>query len=188
MMLAIEDAVRTTQAIEQLEETVYGGASEGRPQSSGRRRAVLAMVAGVAIAALASVTLVHRASLVPEESGARGRPPAPAPVSSGLMLGGPTDVTIQMATYEPGQTSGWHSHTGMHAVMVLSGTLTFYDGQCEARTYGPGDAYVGGQGLHLARNETDTPVELAVTYMFPTGASHTTFHVPAPAPAGCDIG
>ena len=105
-----------------------------------------------------------------------------------MVVGGPADVTVQMATYEPDHSSGWHAHTGMHAVMVLSGTVTFYDGDCQRRTYGPGDTYVGGQDVHLARNETAAPVELAVTYMFPAGVDHTRFHVPSPAPVGCRAG
>jgi quercetin dioxygenase-like cupin family protein len=112
--------------------------------------------------------------------------PTPAPASTELTVGGPADVTIQTATYEPGQTSGWHVHTGMHAVLVLSGTVTFYDGQCQGRTYGPGETYVGGQETHVVRNETAESAQLAVTYLFPVGQPHTTFHVDSPAPAGCD--
>jgi quercetin dioxygenase-like cupin family protein len=92
-----------------------------------------------------------------------------------------------MASYVAGQSSGWHSHTGLHAVVVLSGTLTIVDGECRRHTYGPGDSYVGGQDVHLALNDSAAPLEMAVTYMFAAGVSHTGFHVPAAAPAGCEI-
>ncbi|MDP1804984.1 MAG: cupin domain-containing protein, partial [Acidimicrobiales bacterium] len=117
--------------------------------------------------------------------GGSGAPRAQAP--SGIALGGPADVTMQSATYAPGQTSGWHSHTGMHAVMVLSGTVTFYDSQCQARSYGRGEIYVGGQDVHVVRNETVEPAEVAVTYLFPAGRSHTSFQVDARPAAGCDV-
>jgi quercetin dioxygenase-like cupin family protein len=93
-----------------------------------------------------------------------------------------------MAHYDPGQSSGWHTHTGLHAVVVLAGTLTIFDGECRPHIYGPGDSYVGGGDPHLAVNRSSSPLEMAVTYMFPAGLSHTAFHVPAPAPAGCDAG
>lgn len=140
------------------------------PAPSRRAWPVLAMVAGIALVAVALV-------------GVDPAQPASAPV--GLKIGGPADVTAQLATYEPGQSSDWHSHTGIHAVTVLSGTITFYDAQCQPHAYGPGEVYVGGQDVHQARNETSEPAQLAVTYIFPAGPSHTTFHVPAPAPAGC---
>ena len=132
---------------------------------------MLAMAAGLLVAGLASLSLLHR--------GADAREP-------GMVTAGPADVAVQMATYEPDQSSGWHAHTGMHAVMVLSGTLTFYDGECRRQTYGPGASYVGGQDVHLAKNETAAAVQMAVTYMFPPGVDHTRFSVPTPAPVGCD--
>jgi quercetin dioxygenase-like cupin family protein len=192
-MLVIEESASTARMAERLESPANDGASEGeaihlraQPSLSWRRMLpVLAMVAGLAVLGFA-LTLIPRASSVPGEPGAGGRPPLPAPDSSGLVLGGPTDVTVQRTTYEPGQTSGWHSHTGMHAVMVLSGTVTFYDAECRSHTYSPGDTYVGGRGAHLVRNETAGPVEMAVTYLFPAGQSHTAFHIGSPVPLGCD--
>ncbi len=156
-----------------------------RSGSAGRRSPVIAMAAGVVMAATAALTLISQGSQGPHEASVGTRPPVPAPASAGVALGSVADVTVQKATYEPGQTSGWHSHTGMHAVMVLSGTLTIYDAECRPRTYAAGDTYVGGQELHVASNETASPVEMTVTYLFPAGRSHSEFHVPAQAPAAC---
>ena len=175
--------------------TTEDGASEGRlvgrpmPRSNGavRRSPALLMAAGLVVAAIAVLTLAHHWSTAPGQASAGIRPPVPAPASPGMTLAGPADISVQMATYEPGQSSGWHAHTGMHAVMVLTGTLTFYDGECRRTTYGPGDTYVGGRDVHMARNEAVVPVEMAVTYMFPAGVSHTQFHVPTAAPATCDV-
>ena len=175
--------------------TTEDGASEdgqlprATPHSRGevRRSPALLMAVGLVVAAIASLTLVHQWSPAAGKASASTRPPVPAPASPGMTLAGPADVSVQMATYEPGQSSGWHAHTGMHAVMVLSGTLTLYDGECRRSTYGPGDTYVGGRDVHVARNDAAAPVEMAVTYMFPAGVSRTQFHVPSAAPAGCDV-
>jgi quercetin dioxygenase-like cupin family protein len=135
------------------------------------------MAAGLAVSSLAVLVLVTR--LAPSFG------PPPAPGLSGVVIGGPSDVAAQMATYAPGQSSGWHAHTGLHAVVVVSGTLTIVDGECQRHTYGPGDSYVGGREVHLALNDTAAPVEIAITYMFPAGISHTAFHVVAAEPSGC---
>lgn len=181
-MLVIEKAIPAAEHGAPEEEH----SSPRLPPSGSSRRTwpVVVMAAGVALV-VAALALAYQLSTAPEEAGAGGRPPAPAPASSGITLGGPADVSVQQATYEPGQTSGWHAHTGMHAVLVLSGQVTFYDEQCRRQTYGAGDTYVGGQLAHVVRNETDEPAQLAVTYLFPAGQPHTSFHVDSPAPAGC---
>lgn len=147
--------------------------SHHRVRSPHRWIPVLAMATGLACTAVASLSLAERA----------GRPS-----SSGVTIGGPADVQARVATYAPGQSSGWHTHTGLHAVIVVSGTLTVVDVACQRRTFNAGESYVGGQEVHLALNELASPLEMAVTYMFPTGISHTDFHIPAPAPANCDAG
>ena len=157
------------------------------PLRSRRPTPFLLMAAGLAVIAMVALVVTPRLAPVSGEAGpAISRPPRP-PVSSRLAIGGPSDVVAQMASYAPGQTSGWHSHTGLHAVVVLSGTLTIVDGDCRRHTYHSGDSYVGGRDIHLALNETAAALEMAVTYMFPAGASHARFHVPAAMPAGCEF-
>ena len=165
-----------------------------RPETQRRRGAslrarrpspVLLMAAGVAVFSVAALVLVPRLATASGEAGPATREPAPVPGFSGVAIGGPSDVAAQMASYAPGQSSGWHSHTGLHAVVVLSGTLTIVDGECRRQTYGPGDSYVGGRDVHLALNDTASPLEMAVIYLFPAGVSHTGFHVAAAEPASC---
>lgn len=92
-------------------------------------------------------------------------------------------VTVQRATYAPGQSSGWHSHPGIHSVVVLSGTLTVVEA-CASRTFGPGDTYIGGQQNHLATNDGTEPVEMMVVYST-TADGPSDYALPADAPAGC---
>ena len=146
---------------------------------------LLLMAAGLALSSVAALVLIPRFPSASGGAGTATRAPAPVPASSGVAIGGPSDVAAQTASYAAGQSSGWHSHTGLHAVVVLSGTLTIVDGECRRQTYGPGDSYVGGRDVHLALNDTASPLEMAVTYMFPAGVSHTGFHVAAAEPASC---
>ena len=101
----------------------------------------------------------------------------------GIVLRGSGDVAVVTQVYEPGQASGWHTHAGLHAVAVLTGELTVYDGECRPQRVVAGEPYVGGRELHLARNETAERVEMVVTYLNAVG--------PAPAhagaPAGCPV-
>ena len=157
------------------------------PLTSRRLTPLLLMAAGLAVLSVAAVVLIPRLASASGEGGIAASRPARALGSRGVAIGGPGDVAAQIASYAPGQTSAWHSHTGLHAIVVMSGTLTIVDGECRRHTFGPGDSYVEGRDVHLALNETAAPLEMAVTYMFPAGVSHTGFHVAAAAPSGCEI-
>ena len=96
------------------------------------------------------------------------------------------EVVLTSGAYEPGHSSGWHVHPGLHSVVVLSGTLTFHDERCQRHDVGPGDAYVGGDRPHLVRNETSEPVTYVVTYVrVPSAAVDPGAAVAAPT--GCDL-
>jgi len=102
---------------------------------------------------------------------------APAAAPAGLTISGPGDITVLNMTYDAGESSGWHAHRGIHAVAALSGELTVYDTACNRTTYGPDNPYIGGQQVHLIRNETGAPVPMLVTYLNPLQPAHT---VPPP--------
>ena len=99
--------------------------------------------------------------------------------ASAITLGGPNDVTVVNQVSAAGESSGWHHHTGIHAVAVLSGTLTVYGQRCHAQLVVPGRPYVGGQEMHLARNETSSPVEMVVTYLTSAGSASSTVRAAA---------
>lgn len=96
------------------------------------------------------------------------------------------DVGTAPNVYEPGHTSGWHVHPGVHSAVVLTGTLSIYESDCSRHDYGPGDSYLGGREPHVARNDTAEPVQLVVTYVFQRGPALDHATVLAP-PAGCDV-
>lgn len=82
----------------------------------------------------------------------------------------PYDVVVQTLTFEPGGTTGWHTHPGMVVAVVKSGTLTVYDADdksCTPQVFGAGQVYVDhGYGhVHIARNEGATATEVKATYL-----------------------
>lgn len=104
-----------------------------------------------------------------------------------IRTGGPVELSAQSMSYAPGHRSGWHTHPGLHLVSILSGTLTVLEADCRPQTFGPGQFYVGGERLHDARNETDAPLDMAVTYITRPGQSMQHFRIDGAAPADCPI-
>lgn len=94
-------------------------------------------------------------------------------------------VGTATSSYEPGHTSGWHVHPGVHSVVVLSGTLTIYDDNCVRTDYGPGQSYLGGAMPHVARNETLEVLDVAITFVYRAPAENPGQAVPAPI--GCEL-
>jgi quercetin dioxygenase-like cupin family protein len=139
---------------------------------------LMAMVGGLVVLAVAATMLVR--------SDHDAQPIAAAIADPAAITLSARDVSVVTQVYEPGQNSGWHAHPGIHAVAVLSGTLTVYDGQCERQTFEAGQPYVGGQLPHLVQNETDAAVTLAVTYLSPPEAGMSTEHTASPD--GCTPG
>jgi hypothetical protein len=50
----------------------------------------------------------------------------------------PTDVRVQRFDFQAGSFTGWHHHPGVVIIAIESGSLTFWDSECNATTYGPG--------------------------------------------------
>lgn len=94
-------------------------------------------------------------------------------------------VGTSTSSYQPGRTSGWHVHPGVHSVVVLSGTLTVYDEKCGRTEYAPGQRYLGGATPHVARNETPDVVDVVITFVYRPSREDDGHAVPAPA--GCEI-
>ncbi len=71
-------------------------------------------------------------------------------------------TVVAELTFEPGGTTGWHSHPGPTMVLVKEGEFTLYrvkHGTCRAKTYGPGEAFVERpSSVHMGVNEGDEPV------------------------------
>jgi hypothetical protein len=71
---------------------------------------------------------------------------------------GQSDLYVQSNTWQPGGSTGWHSHPGHSLIIVTAGTITVYDGDdpsCTPRTYTAGQGLIdhGGDHAHVIRNE-----------------------------------
>ena len=155
----------------------------------GRSPAVGLMAAGLAVLALSRGLLAtaQRATVHHKQTTAAAGGPltsAAATPPGALTIQSTGDITVLNMTYEPGQSSGWHHHRGIHAVAVISGQLTVYDQDCLAHTYGAGDAYIGGQLPHLVRNEGTEPATMVVTYVNPINPTPAQVETATPP---CDV-
>jgi quercetin dioxygenase-like cupin family protein len=85
-----------------------------------------------------------------------------------LKTKGRIDTFFQTGTFQPGGTSGWHSHSGIVVITVKSGELTRYDRKCRAATFGAGETFVEhGDHPVLVRNEGAEPTVIYTLYVLP---------------------
>ena len=84
---------------------------------------------------------------------------------------GASDLYIQQNTWQPGGSTGWHTHPGPSFVIVTQGSVTVYEGEdktCTPHVYTantPNNSFIdaGGGDVHLIRNETRAvPMTMAV--------------------------
>ena len=98
------------------------------------------------------------------------------------------ETVMQQIVIAPGGSTGWHSHPGPAVALVKAGELTLYsseDPTCTGRTYTSGQAFVdsGQDHVHIARNLSQSPAEVWVTYFdVPPGGP---FRLDAPDPGIC---
>lgn len=94
---------------------------------------------------------------------------------------------LDQITIKPGGSFGWHTHGAAVAVIVAKGTLTVFDPSvqnCAPFKVSKGASFVEpANHVHLARNDTATPVSVYVMYLgLPKTAAP---NAPAQQPAGC---
>jgi hypothetical protein len=133
-----------------------------------REQAAATPPSGIAAELLARGTVAHAAHV--RVAGTR------------LQTRGPVDVATVHVTFQPGGSTGWHTHPGPALVTVKAGQLTLHRAKgCRSRTFGQGQTFLefGPEDVNLTRNETGAVTETVVTFLLPVGAPIT---VDAPAP------
>lgn len=98
----------------------------------------------------------------------------------------PSNTVIVKYTVQPNAQFPWHSHLGPVVVNIVSGSLTYIDGDtCTERTYTSGQAFVDpGQGhVHSARNAGSVATEFLATF-YGAPAAPASLLIPA-APVTC---
>jgi quercetin dioxygenase-like cupin family protein len=97
-------------------------------------------------------------------------------------LGDATAVVVAEVTWQPGGSSGWHTHPGPVVVNVVEGSIDLVNARdCVVRTYSAGQAFVDpGQGnVHIATNPNAGIARAYATFLgVPPGSPATTW-VPA---------
>jgi quercetin dioxygenase-like cupin family protein len=98
------------------------------------------------------------------------------------------DVAVATVTFPPGGSSGWHHHPGVVLVVVRSGTVTFYDENCDAEVHNAGEAFIeSSDSPGLATNQGAEDAVVEATFIVPTSAPPTPLRIDDARPEGCDV-
>ncbi len=105
---------------------------------------------------------------------------------------GSSDLYVQDNTWQPGGSTGWHTHPGPSFVIVTQGSVTVYDGDdptCAAHIYTANTAnnsfIDSGDGhVHIIRNETNAVAKTIAVQLIPAGSMR---RIDAPAPGNCSF-
>jgi quercetin dioxygenase-like cupin family protein len=92
------------------------------------------------------------------------------------------DVVVRQHVYEPGASTGWHTHPGPILVTIKEGTLTFYeydDPTCTPKVLKAGQGYVDDGHGHMAVNASNAPAVDVSVILAPVAG---TFRDELPAP------
>jgi quercetin dioxygenase-like cupin family protein len=100
-----------------------------------------------------------------------------------LDANGPAASSIQDAAIMPGGVNGWHKHPGMVVVMLVAGSITWYDEHCNPTQYNAGDAWMEGGQLHAFKVTSSTPIHIMAYFLTAQGLPVRTDE-PAPECAG----
>ena len=88
---------------------------------------------------------------------------------------GMSDLYVQSNVWEPGGTTGWHTHPGHSLIIVTAGTVTVYDGddaKCMPHVYTQGMGFVdpGGDHVHIIRNDGAVEARTFAVQLIPADA------------------
>lgn len=114
----------------------------------------------------------------------------PATWDEHIQTKGDSDLYVQQNTWQPGGSTGWHTHPGPSFVIVTQGSVTAYDGddrRCTPHVYTAGtanNAFVdpGDGHVHIIRNETDAVAQTIAVQLIAAGATR---RQDAPDPGNC---
>jgi hypothetical protein len=103
----------------------------------------------------------------------------PQPWNEVIWTHGSSDLYVQQNTWQPGGSTGWHTHPGPSFVIVTQGTVTVYEGSdraCTPHVYTANTANnsfvdAGGGDVHLIRNETNAVAQTVAVQLIPAGAT-----------------
>ena len=102
---------------------------------------------------------------------------------------GLSDLYVQSNVWQPGGTSGWHTHPGHSLITVVEGTVTAYEGDdpdCKPKVYEKGMGFVdpGDGHVHNLRNEGSVEARTITVQLLPAGAPR---RIDAEGPKQCSF-
>lgn len=90
---------------------------------------------------------------------------------------GPSVLYVQSNVWQPGGSTGWHTHPGNSLIIVTEGTVTEYDGpdpECTPHVYTRDMTFVDPHGhgnhVHVIRNEGNVVARTTTIQLIPAGA------------------
>jgi hypothetical protein len=100
---------------------------------------------------------------------------------------GLSDGSVLNNVWQPGGSTGWHTHLGHTLIFVTAGTVTQYQGDdptCTPNVYTAGMAFVdaGGDHVHIVRNEGTVEAQVIAIRLIP---ARQPGRIDAPAPGNC---
>jgi hypothetical protein len=100
---------------------------------------------------------------------------------------GLSDLYVQSNVWDPGGTTGWHTHLGHSLIIVTAGTVTAYEGNdpdCTPHVYTTGMGFVdpGGGHVHIIRNEGTVQASTIAVQLIPAAQAR---RIDAPDPGNC---
>ncbi len=105
---------------------------------------------------------------------------------------GSSDLYVQSNVWQPGGSTGWHTHPGHSLIIVTSGTVTEYDADCtpHVHTFVPGQpapTFVdpGRDHVHIIRNEGSVAASTIAVQLVPYDPNKANRRIDAPAPETC---
>jgi hypothetical protein len=100
---------------------------------------------------------------------------------------GLSDGSVLINVWQPGGSTGWHTHLGHTLVIVTAGAVTQYQGDdpsCTPHVYTAGMTFVdeGGDHVHIVRNEGTVEAQVVAVRLIPAGQPG---RIDAPDPGNC---
>lgn len=93
---------------------------------------------------------------------------------------GPTTFQVLDVTLSPGGHTGWHHHPAILLSTMISGSIEWYDAQCNRQVYNAGDSWTENTAIHDVRNVGTTNARFMITYIIAKGQPR---RIDEPAPA-----
>jgi quercetin dioxygenase-like cupin family protein len=97
-----------------------------------------------------------------------------------LTTDGPSTITLQDGAYAAGGQNGWHSHPGIVIVTLVSGSVEWFDANCESKIYKAGDSWTEGSQTHAFRVVGTTGAQLTAVFII---AKDQAYRIDRAAPA-----